>query len=169
VRVLLRVQEHRFAIIHNKWTFWEAPRSKFSQKICICMLTRFNWHKNSSQETMCSEKNFLAVSSHAMAIRIGHRGRAIWHRATSFFGGLRNLVSMPTNSKQFLSSRRRFDVSLEKLSCNYAETSSRVSSKEQECAASGVVGDICRILYCTINRSACTFYWNKNINTSLFE
>ena len=27
------------------------------------------------------------VSSHAMAIRIGHRGRATSHRATAFFGG----------------------------------------------------------------------------------
>jgi hypothetical protein len=39
-----------------------------------------------------------------MAIRIGHRVRAIWHRATYFFGGLWNLMSMPTNHKQFLSS-----------------------------------------------------------------
>jgi hypothetical protein len=28
------------------------------------------------------------VSSHTMAIRIGHRGHAIWHRATSCFGSL---------------------------------------------------------------------------------
>jgi hypothetical protein len=104
------------------------------------------------------------VSSHASAIRIGHRGRAIWHRATSFFGGLWNLVSMPTNHKQFLSSRRRFDVSLVKLSRNYAEMSSRISSEEQECA-SRVVGDICRILCSTINRSVCTLYSNKNIST----
>jgi hypothetical protein len=33
-------------------------------------------------------ENFLAVSSHAMAIGIGHRDREICHRATSFFGGL---------------------------------------------------------------------------------
>jgi hypothetical protein len=82
------------------------------------------------------------VSSHALAIRIGHRGRAIWHRATSFFGGLWNLVSMPTNYKQFLSSRRRFDVSLAKLSRNYAEMSWRISWKERDCA-SREVGDIC--------------------------
>jgi hypothetical protein len=99
-----------------------------------------------------------------MAIRIGHRGNAIWHRATSFFGGLWTLVSMPTNHKQFLSSRRRFDVSLTKPSRIYAEMPSRISSKEQECA-SRVVGDICRILYSTINRSVCTLYWNKNIRT----
>jgi hypothetical protein len=89
------------------------------------------------------------VSSHAMAIRIGHRGRAIWHRATSFFGSLWNLVSMPTNHKQFLSSRRRFDVSLAKLSCSYAEMSSIISWKEQECA-SRVVGDVCWILCSTL-------------------
>ena len=71
---------------------------------------------------------------------------------------------MPTNHKQFLSSRWRFDVSLAKLSRTYVETSSRISSKGQECA-SRVVGDICRILCSTINRSVCTLYWNKNINT----
>ena len=104
------------------------------------------------------------VSSHATAIRTGHRGRAIWHRATSFFGGLWNLVSMPTNHKQFLSSRRRFDVSLAKMSRNYVEMSSRISSKEQECA-SRVAGHVCRILCSTINRSMYTLYWNKNIGT----
>ena len=35
-------QEHRFAIVHNNWTFREAPCSELSRKICICMLTRFN-------------------------------------------------------------------------------------------------------------------------------
>jgi len=30
---------------------------------------------------------------------------------------------------------------------------------------SWVVGDICRILCSTINRSMCTLYWNKNIST----
>jgi hypothetical protein len=104
------------------------------------------------------------VSSYAMAIRIGHRGRAIWQRATSLFGSLWNLVSVPTNHKPFLCSRRRFDVSLAKLSCDYAEMSLRISSKQQECA-SRVVGDICRILCSTINRSVCTLYWNKNIST----
>jgi hypothetical protein len=116
------------------------------------------------KQLSCCEKNFLTVSSHAMVIRIGHRGRVIWHRATSFFGGLWNLVSMPTNHKQFLSSRQRFDVSLAKLSCNYAEMSSRISSKEQECA-SRVVGNIYQILSSTVNRSMCTLYWNKNIST----
>ena len=104
-----------------------------------------------------ARKNFLAVSSHAMAIGIGHRDCAICHRATSFFGGLCNLVSVPTNHKQFLSSRRRLDVLLKNLSHNYAEMSSRISSKEEKCA-SGVVGDICRILCSTINRSLCTLY-----------
>jgi len=112
----------------------------------------------------CCEKNFLTVSSHEMVIRIGHRGRAIWHRATSFFGDLWNLVSMPKNHKQFLSSRRRFDALLAELSCNYAEMSSRISSKEQECA-SRVVGDICQIVCSTSNCSVCTLYWNKNIST----
>jgi hypothetical protein len=79
-------------------------------------------------------------------------------RLRSFFGDLWHLVSTPTNHKQFLSSRRRFDVSLAKLSRNHAEKSSIVSSKEQECA-SRVVGDICRILCSTINRSVCTLYW----------
>ena len=103
------------------------------------------------------------VSSHAMVTRIGHRGRAIWHSATSFFGGLWNLVSMPTNHKQFLSSRRRFDVSLAKLSRSYVEMSSRISPKGQECT-SRVVGNICRILCSTINRSVSTLCWNKNIS-----
>ena len=40
---------------------------------------------------------------------------------------------------------------------NYAEMSSRISSKEEKCA-SGVVGDICRILCSTINRSVCSLY-----------
>jgi hypothetical protein len=40
----------------------------------------------------------------------------------------------------------------------------RISSKEQECA-SRVVGNICRIICSTINRSVCTLYWNKNIGT----
>ena len=71
---------------------------------------------------------------------------------------------MLTNHKQFLSWRWIFDVSLAKLSRNSAEMSSRVSSKEQECA-SRVVGDICRILCSTINRSVCTLYWNKTIST----
>jgi hypothetical protein len=53
---------------------------------------------------------------------------------------------------------------LAKLSRNYAEMSSRISSKEQECA-SRVVGDVCRILCSTINCSVCTLYWNKNIRT----
>jgi hypothetical protein len=56
------------------------------------------------------------------------------------------------------------EVSLAKLSRNYAKLSSRISSKEEECA-SRVVGDICRILFSTITRSVCTLYWNKNINT----
>jgi hypothetical protein len=84
------------------------------------------------------------------------------------FGGLWNLVYRSTNHKQFLSSRWRFDVSLAKLSCNYAEMSSRISSKEQECA-SRVVGDICWILCSTFNRSMCTLYWNKNIGTFLIN
>jgi len=67
-------------------------------------------------------------------------------------------------TKQFLSSRRRLDVLLAKLSRNYAEMSSRISSNEEKCA-SGVVGEICRLLCSTINRSVCTLYWNKNINT----
>jgi len=117
-----------------------------------------------SKQLNCCEKIFVAIASHAMATRIGHRVREIWHRATSFFGGLWNLVSMPTYHKQFLSSRWRIDLSLAKLSPNYAETSSRVSSKEQECV-SRVVGDICRILCSTINRSVFTLYWNKNIST----
>jgi len=119
-----------------------------------------------AKQLSCCEKNFQAVSSHAMAIRIGHWGHAIWHRATYFFRGLWNLVSMPTNHKQFLGSRRRFDVSLAKLSRSFAEMSPRVSSKEQECA-SRVVEDICRILCSTINRSVSTLYRDKNINTFL--
>ena len=59
VKVLLRAQEHRFAIVHNNWTFRETPCSEFSRKICICMLTRFNWHKNASQQTMCIAENLL--------------------------------------------------------------------------------------------------------------
>jgi len=55
-------------------------------------------------------------------------------------------------------------VSLAKLSRIYVEMSSRISSKEQECA-SRVVGDICQILCSTVNRSVCTLYLNKNIGT----
>jgi hypothetical protein len=106
------------------------------------------------------------VSSHAMVIRIGHWGRAIWHCATSFFGSLWNLVSMPTNHKQFLSSRRRFDVSLAKMSCNYVEMSSRISSKEQECA-SRVVGSF--VGYCVPQLIAvCVLYTEIKIS-ELFE
>jgi hypothetical protein len=79
-------------------------------------------------------------------------------------GGLWDLLSMPTNHKQLLSSRRRGDVSLVKLCRSYAEMSSRVSSEEQECA-SRIVGHICRILCSTVNLSVCTLYWNKNIST----
>ena len=57
---------------------------------------------------------------------------------------------------------------LAKLSRNYAEMSSRISSKEQECA-SRVVGEICRIFCSTINCSVCTLYWNKNISTFLIN
>jgi hypothetical protein len=53
---------------------------------------------------------------------------------------------------------------LAKLSRNYAEMSSRISLKEQECA-SRVVGDVCWILCSTIKRSVCTLYWNKNVST----
>ena len=116
------------------------------------------------KQLSCCEKNFLALSSHSMAIRIGHRGRVIWHRVNSFFGGLWSLVSMPTNYIQILSSRWRFDVPLAKLSRNYAEMSSRILSKEQECA-SGVVGNICQILCSIINHSVCTLCLNKNIST----
>jgi hypothetical protein len=106
------------------------------------------------------------VSSHAMAIRIGHRGLEIWHRATSFVGGLWNLMSMPTKHKDFLSSRRRFDVSLADLSRDYVEMSSRISSKEQECA-SRVVGDVCG--YCVPQLIAvCVLYTAIKIST-LFE
>ena len=70
--------------------------------------------------------------------------------------------------QKFLSSRWIFDVSLAKLSRHYAEMSSRVSSKEKECA-SRVVGDIYRILCSTINHSVCTFYWNKTISTFLIN
>jgi len=118
-----------------------------------------------AKQLSCCEKNFLAVSTQAMAIGIGHRGRVIWHRATSFFGGLWNSVSMSTNHKKSLSSRWSFDVSLAKLSRSYAEMSSRISSKEQE-FSSRVVGDICGILCSTIKRNVCTSYWNKN--TSAF-
>jgi len=59
VKVLLRAQEHCFAIIHSSWAFQEAPLSEFSRKICICMLTRFNWCKNSSQQTTCIAENLL--------------------------------------------------------------------------------------------------------------
>jgi hypothetical protein len=106
---------------------------------------------------------------------ISHNGDQNWPPSscdltpvTSFFGVLWYLVSMPTNHKQFLSSGWRFDVSLAKLSCNYADMSSRISSKEQECA-SRVMGDICRILCSTFNRSVCILYWNKNITTFLIN
>jgi len=135
------------------WTWKTCGSSRTAQPVTL-----------RAKQLSCCEKIFVAVSSHAMAIRIGHGDRAIWQHATSFFGGLWNLVSMPTNHKQFLSSRWRFDMSLAKLSHNYAEMSSRVLSKVQECA-SRVVGDICWILRSTFNRSVCALYWNKNIST----
>jgi len=148
------------------------------------------------ETTELFQRKFLAVSSHALAIRICHRGRAIWHRATTFFGGLWNLVSMSANHKQsrvyvskpqtisclcqqttnnlvsmsanhkqsrvYVSKpqtipelKAEIRLSLTKLGRNYVEMSSRVSSKEQECA-SRVVGDICQLLCSTINRSVCT-------------
>jgi hypothetical protein len=66
-----------------------------------------------------------------MAIRIGHRGHVIWHCVTSFFwGGVCEISCLCQQTTKFLSSRWRFDMSLAKLSRNYAEMSSRVSSKE---------------------------------------
>ena len=59
VKVLLRAQEHRFAIVPNNWTFREAPCNEFSRTNCVCMLTRYNWRKNSSQQTMCIAENLL--------------------------------------------------------------------------------------------------------------
>ena len=50
-----------------------------------------------AKQWSCCEKNFLAVSSHAMAIGIGHRDRAISHRATSFFGGPLNHMFSRSN------------------------------------------------------------------------
>ena len=137
------------------WTIWiwkTCGSSRTAQPVAL-----------RAKQLSC-EKIFVAVSSHTMMIRIGHQGRAIWHHATSFFGGLWNLVSMPTNHKQFLISRWRFNVSLAKLSRSYAEMSSRVSSKDQECA-SRVVEAMCWILCSTVNHSECTLYWNKTIST----
>ena len=37
-KVLLRVQEHRLASVHNNWAFREAPCSEFPWKNGICML-----------------------------------------------------------------------------------------------------------------------------------
>ena len=156
---------------NSKW----CTLSQHDNGVFVASVGRYGYGRRGSSRTAqlvtlrakqlsCCEKNFLTVSSHVMALRIGHRGRAIWHRATSFSGGLWNFVSMPTNHKQFLSSRRRFGVSLAKQSRNYAEMSLRNSSKEQECA-SRVVGDICGILCSTINGSVCTLYCNKNIST----
>jgi hypothetical protein len=34
--------KHLFAVVHNIWTFREAPCSEFSRKMSTCMLTRFN-------------------------------------------------------------------------------------------------------------------------------
>jgi len=102
------------------WTIWiwkTCGSSRTAQPVTL-------WAK----QLCCYEKNFLVVSSHAMTIRTGHRGHVIWHRATSCFGGWWNLVSVPTNHKQFLSSRRRFDVWMVNLSRCCAEMSSRVSS-----------------------------------------
>jgi hypothetical protein len=154
--VLLGWRQWKFIICHLS-LLWLVVMERYTKEQHIIVKTHYKYGES------CVE-TVRKVSSHPMVIRIGHRGRAIWHRATSFFGSLWNLVSVPTNHRQFLSSRRRFDVSLAKLSHNYAEMASRISSKEQECA-SRVVGDICRILCSTINRSVCTLYWNKNIST----
>ena len=74
-----------------------------------------------------------------------------------FLWGLVKSRVMSTSHEQFLSSSRRFDVSLAKLSRNYAGRSSKILSKEEECA-SRVAEDICLISCSTINRSKCTLY-----------
>jgi len=48
-----------------------------------------------AKQLSCCEKIFLVVSSQAMAIRIGHRDPAIWHRASSLFGGSRVYANKP--------------------------------------------------------------------------
>jgi len=75
------------------------------------------------------------------------------------WGVVRSLVyaNKPQTIPELKAEIRQFDMSLVKLSRSYAEMSSRVSSKEQECA-SRVVGDICRILCSTIILSVCTLY-----------
>ena len=105
-----------------------------------------------AQPVTLREKIFVAVSSHAMAIRIGHRGRA-----TSFFWGFVKSRVYANKSQTIPELKVEIRLSLAKVSRNYADMSSRVSSKEQECA-SRVVGDICRILCSTISRSVCTLY-----------
>ena len=138
------------------WTVWIWKTRGFSRTAQPVTLRAKQWS--------CWEKNFLAVSSQQWRSELATEiVRFVTVRLLSL-GGLWNLVSKPTNHKQFLSSRRRLDVLLAKLSRDYAEMSSRSSSKEEKCA-SGVVGDICRILCSTINRSVCTLYWNKSINT----
>ena len=118
--VLLGWRHWKFNICHLS-LLRLVVMERYTKEHCVIIVkTHFMWN-----DTACN-----GVPSDAMAIRIGHRDRAIWHHASSFFGGLWNLVSMPTNHKQFLSSRRRFDVSLAKLSRNYAEMSLRISSKE---------------------------------------
>jgi hypothetical protein len=104
------------------------------------------------------------VSSHAMAIRIGHRFRAIWHRTTSFLGGSvksRVCASKPQTIPELKAEIRRVVGESERQLCgnvieNFVERA-RVCQQSR--------GGRLWILCSTINRSVCTLYWNKNIST----
>jgi hypothetical protein len=117
--VLLGWRHWKFNICHLSLLWLVVMECCTKEQRIIIVKTRYKYGENYVETVR-------KVSSHAMAIRTDYWGRAIWHRATSFFGSLWNLVSMPTNHKLFLSSRRRFDGSLAKLSRNYAEMSSRI-------------------------------------------
>ena len=57
--MLLRVQEHRFAIVRNNWTFQEAPCSELSRKICICMLDKIQLTQELKATGHCRAQNLL--------------------------------------------------------------------------------------------------------------
>jgi hypothetical protein len=100
--VLLGWRHWKFNICHLSFLRLLVKDRCTKEQSVIIVKTHYKYGES------CTE-TVRKVSSHAMAIRIGHRGRASWHRATSSFGSLWSFVSMPTKHKQFLSSRRRFD------------------------------------------------------------
>jgi hypothetical protein len=95
---------------------------------------------------------------------IGHRFRAIWHRATSFFGGLwksRVYANKPQTIPELEAEIRRVIGEIEPQLCG--TVIENFVKRARVCQQSR--GGLCRILCSTINRSVCNLCWNKNIST----